>query len=279
MTLGQVAIAGAIMLVLSSVFVPVIRSIDYASGPGYKANCKQVATAMLLYAEANSGRFPFAYSYDTSVTTWRWNASVSIPAGWRPSLTPQRAAEDNLAWANSTRPYYHDPNILGFHGFALTRTGTLTDYDNPLTPYYNSSLNYNGLLHSYPVSSVTDPTQLPLIWSGEGRAQLEGASLSSPAMNCRPSSPCTYPNNTTTGALFYPPASLWVMGRTSVFVSVDASIKLVPMGAVNDTSNPSVNTDWRTDPFTGYDAQGKPGFFWWDGRYPWLFRPDYDFRS
>src|SRR5687767_10006742 len=95
LSVGQGILAGAIPLVLSSVLVPVLPGIDYASGPGYKANCKQVATAMLMYAEANSGLFPLAYSYNRATSTWRHNFFVSTPGNWRPSRPPERGEEDN----------------------------------------------------------------------------------------------------------------------------------------------------------------------------------------
>jgi hypothetical protein len=33
-------------------------------------------------------------------------------------------------------------------------------------------------------------------------------------------------------------------------------------------------TDWRRDPFALYSERGLPLYAWYDGCYPWRFRPD-----
>ena len=60
--------------------------------------------------------------------------------------------------------------------------------------------------------------------------------------------------------------------RRAEFVLADGSAKWRRLGA----QLAPAPTDWRTDPYTQYDAQGRPAVYWYDGCNPLLFRPDYD---
>jgi prepilin-type processing-associated H-X9-DG protein len=65
------------------------------------------------------------------------------------------------------------------------------------------------------------------------------------------------------------------LNEGSNFALADGHAKFRRLGAELGTGD----TDWKTDPYTGYDDEGKPGSFWWDGCHPWLFRPDYEFNK
>ena len=65
---------------------------------------------------------------------------------------------------------------------------------------------------------------------------------------------------------------MWIHQQGAVFVLADGSAKWRRLGA----QLAPAHTDWRIDPYTQYDAQGRPAQYWYDNCNPWLFRPDYD---
>ena len=78
------------------------------------------------------------------------------------------------------------------------------------------------------------------------------------------------------GAMFLIYDTMWMWSKGGNMAFTDTSAKFRRFGA---TLNPG-DTDYKTDPYTGYDANGNPGFVWTDNAgYPWLFRPDYDFSQ
>ncbi|NUQ70555.1 MAG: hypothetical protein HUU17_07010 [Chthonomonadales bacterium] len=72
--------------------------------------------------------------------------------------------------------------------------------------------------------------------------------------------------------MFTPSGTMWVHTGGANFVAADGSAKWRRLGAAITPEN----TDGNTDPYTGYDANGVPGSYWWDGCHAWLFRPNVD---
>jgi hypothetical protein len=110
---------------------------------------------------------------------------------------------------------------------------------------------------------------------------VEGFALTNPSLRCdNPNLPCRYfscvggapPNPYPLGVMFALDGAMWVHQQGAVFVMADGSAKWRRLGA----QLAPAHTDWRTDPYTQYDAQGRPAQYWSDGCNPWLFRPDYD---
>jgi len=77
------------------------------------------------------------------------------------------------------------------------------------------------------------------------------------------------------GAAFTIYNSMWMYAKGGNVSFTDSSAKFRKFGA---NISPA-NTDFKTDPYTGYNASGNPTFYWSDNcAYPWLFRPDYTFN-
>ncbi|MCW5936341.1 MAG: hypothetical protein KIT11_03425 [Fimbriimonadaceae bacterium] len=143
-------------------------------------------------------------------------------------------------------------------------------------------MTYNGLLASYSATSVASPGRLPLVWVGQGKANIDGGMLTNPALRCpQRNTACQYipyqtgcssARNGEQSAMFVLSGPVWVYGKGANFAFVDGHARFTNLGM---TLSPN-NTDWRVDPYTGYDKSGYPGFYWWDGCHAWLFRPDYD---
>jgi hypothetical protein len=142
-------------------------------------------------------------------------------------------------------------------------------------------LHLQGLLHGLSAAVVASPSTLPLLWEGRGKAGVEGFALTNPSLRCdNPNLPCRYfsciggapANPYPLGVMFALEGAMWIHQQGAVFVLADGSAKWRRLGA----QLAPAHTDWRTDPYTQYDAQGRPAVYWYDGCNPWLFRPDYD---
>jgi prepilin-type processing-associated H-X9-DG protein len=139
-------------------------------------------------------------------------------------------------------------------------------------------------MHQFNGSGVVAPSELPVIWEGQGKTSLVGFGLANPSIRC------TWPVNS--GQIcMYRPASLpqgvmWANPSTQVsswchnngqnWGFFDGHSKWRRLGA-QIVPNP---TDWRVDPYTNYTIIGYPQSYWVESLtwlHAWLFRPDYDF--
>lgn len=290
-TLIELLVVIAIIAILAAILFPVFAQAKMqAKKAGDQSNLKQSGTATLIYTNDSDDLFPLGYRFTpdgAGYGTWRWNYNVSTPLGWMgPSFAQGQAArmaEDASHWSNTVQPYMKNYGIYQAPGQSPVNVYGYPDSGNPgqLAPPALSNMTYNGLLHAYSTTSVASPSACPLIWGGRGAGNADGASLSNPALYC-PSDistggPCQYnpgtgaqSGQTVGGYMFTIYNSMWEYSKGANFTYTDSSTKFHLLGA---TLSPG-NTDYNVDPYTGYNAQGNPGYFWWDGHYPWLFRPD-----
>jgi hypothetical protein len=124
---------------------------------------------------------------------------------------------------------------------------------------------------------------MPIFWNGRGKAAVIGGAVSNPALYCQQAfpAPCVYVpsasgcSNTVNGqqsAMFVLAGSMWIYGKGGNVAHADGNARFRTFGAQISPNH----TDWRVDPYTGYDNTGIPGFYWWDGCHAWLFRPNYN---
>jgi len=282
-TLIELLVVIAIIAILAAILFPVFaQAKEAAKKTAALSNVKQTATSFAIYLSDSDDTFPIAYRFTPGVG-WRWNFNVSTPIGWMGPNYAQgqaaRMAQDSSHWSNTLQPYSKSYGLLEgpglpekeVYGIGKTPTGAVK---SPAL----SNLTYNGLLHGWSATAVAAPSQLPLIWNGRGKGNAIGASLTNPALRCAQdgSTACIYtPGGGVGGAMFVIYDSMWMWSKGGNMAFADTSAKFRRFGA---TLSPG-DSDYKTDPYTGYDANGNPGFFWWDGFYPWLFRPDYDFSQ
>ena len=288
-TLIELLVVIAIIAILAAILFPVFaQAKEAAKKASDLSNVKQQATAMMMYLEGHDDQFPLGYGADAT-GTWQYTAYHYVPQDWpsgpgTDASYTLRLAISPYSWANSTQPYVKNFDMLQSPGTPQTSGGNVSNAAVGKTPA-DVSYTYNGLLMSYSHTAVTAPAQLPVLWNGRGKAKIKGGALSNPTLICATANQgCVYiPRNTSTAscatgnggtsAMFTLAGTMWVYAKGANFALADGHAKWRRMGAQISPQN----TDYRNDPYTGYNSAGFPASFWYDLCHAWLFRPDYDF--
>lgn len=310
-TLIELLVVIAIIAILAAILFPVFaQAREAAKKTQALSNTRQTALAVIQYTADSDDYFPIAHRISPGVFV-----NMETPAGWTSTL---RENEDSLIWANSTQPYAKNYDVMTGPGVVTTS----------MVPYGYASVNLatrrkapkngtqsmNGLLHSYPQSSVASPSQLTLVWWGNMREELAGYTFTNPILACgtaagsphvlnpdcrfnasgRPSATMvTSANgNSTQNDVSWPPFkpsndTAWIQGQGMCFVRVDGSAKwkaMNPNGAA--TPGTAMVRDYG-DPTMRYGANPKGQQLTYhrcsttggsNGYYLSFFRPDSEFN-
>ncbi|MFN3728580.1 MAG: prepilin-type N-terminal cleavage/methylation domain-containing protein [Fimbriimonadaceae bacterium] len=286
-TLIELLVVIAIIAILAAILFPVFsQAKEAAKKVTDLSNIKQTTLGVYQYITDSDDMYPLGYGV-SSDGFWRWNYNHYFPASdmvgpgsdgaWsiRSEISP-------LSWVNSTQPYIKSNDLFSGPGMpAVSGGGASLAEVRAGAARKNVSYSYNALLQTSSSSSVASPSTLPMIWNGRGRAAVISAALSNPALICdNPFQACRYQARSDAGcatgngansAMFTLAGPMWIYGKGGNVGNADGSAKFRRFGAQISPAD----TDWRTDPYTGYNDQGYPGFYWWDGCHAWLFRPDY----
>jgi prepilin-type N-terminal cleavage/methylation domain-containing protein len=287
-TLIELLVVIAIIAILAAILFPVFaQARDKARQATCTSNTKQWGTAMMMYIQDYDETFPLSFNLSAPGAPANiWQYLHTVPVNWRASVTSAnwRWWSYPIFWGNSIYPYIKNYGIYGCPSGPMIQVAGVTDYTNPPVPPEPVTYSYNGVLHGYSQAGIARPSQLPVLWEGRGKARVLGFAISNPVLMCNPADtrPCRYfsctygnPGNAyPTTAMFVLDGTIWIHSNGAMFVAADGSAKWRRLGA---TLAPG-NTDYRVDPYTGYDGNGFPGFYWWDGCNAWLFRPDYEFN-
>ncbi len=266
-TLIELLVVIAIIAILAAILFPVFaQAREAAKKTQVISNTKQQGTAAMLYTGDNDDLGPFAIAPRSSNGTWRWNSINPVPTAAYTAGTV--SADYDMTWGMSILPYSKNADILtgpGMRNFdLLTAFPTLSRV--PGKQVYSSHLNYNGFLHNYPMSSVAQPSKLPLFWEGQGKWNLIGGIDGMPTLRCDGTvgGPCIF----TPGAVPMAGATAgfawfgytqtlndtnWIWGKGLISVSTDTSAKLIKL---NNATAAVRMTGYFKDPFALYAANG-----------------------
>jgi prepilin-type N-terminal cleavage/methylation domain-containing protein len=293
-TLIELLVVIAIIAILAAILFPVFaQAKEAAKKTAALSNTKQMGTALNMYLSDSDDRFPLGYRFTPAGNggTWRWNFSVSTPIGWMGPAFAQgqepRMTEDRNHWSNTIQPYCKNYGLYEAPGLAqkdVYGAGTTGVTAAPAM----ANLTYNGLLHAWNATAIASPSKLPLIWNGRGRGNAIGNTLTNPALLCdldiATAGECIYTPGRGVqgkaaggfqgGTMFTIYDSMWMYSKGGNMGFTDSSAKFRRFGSALSPAN----SDWKTDPYTGYNSAGNPCCYWSDGNYPWLFRPDYEFN-
>lgn len=309
-TLIELLVVIAIIAILAAILFPVFaQAKEAAKATADLSNVKQLAVATHIYTTDADDINPLGWGTSGPTLIHTYNYGKTVPADWMLNPTGNdliRSDGSAVFYLNSMQPYvknydmYVAPSVtkLDYTGSG-TNGGVAPGKKKRPTTYA-----YNGLLHAYSATAVADPAQLPLLTGANGAMERAGFGFANPALYCAtPGGNCIYQPwksgcaTTDNGArsTFYltqgaPGAPLnalssyWFFKKGQNWAFNDGHAKFRKVGATLATNAYSVpptgpHADYRTDPWTWYDPQGRAHYYWSDGCHAWLFRPDYDFSQ
>ncbi|HRK22187.1 MAG TPA: prepilin-type N-terminal cleavage/methylation domain-containing protein [Fimbriimonadaceae bacterium] len=300
-TLIELLVVIAIIAILAAILFPVFaQAKESAKKTAALSQIKQVGTAFIIYAGDHDDVLPLAHSIRAN-GTHRWSTFHPYPYDWFPAShssgwgAPNIEAEVAVQYANSTQPYMKNLDL--YTGPGLPGANIPGDpYDAPEKPFKNTAFSFNGLLHSWSLTTIAQPSRLSMIWTGAGKQEYKGRSASNPGMFCSGAGPCMFnPGGYPTanpplvpglGATMFWNfnATAFVYNRGMLFVHSDTSAKYRTVGGDKSVDGqPSDN-----DPMVSYNNAGIPGGWWGCAapgvtdpnavQYPCFFRPDSEFN-
>jgi prepilin-type N-terminal cleavage/methylation domain-containing protein len=295
-TLIELLVVIAIIAILAAILFPVFaQAKEAAKATADLSNVKQLATAIAIYTTDSDDVNPLGHGIDPATGQHGYNFNKYVPHDWPTTPTPAaRGPFSQTFFMNSMQPYVKNYDMLAAPGVNkdeyVPALAVAAGKRKRSTTYA-----YNGLLHGYSATAIADVAKAPSISGANGAAEVLGWGFANPALNCvNLGGTCSYiPSasgcaTTTNGAVsnFYTTyannKSYWFYKRGQNWAFNDSHAKFRKVGSAFWTgTNPGAGlpyTDYRTDPWTGYDSTGRAGYYWADGFgcHPFLFRPDYD---
>lgn len=266
----------ALAILGSALFVPIVAQSRLNRDELCLVRIRTVALGVLMYAQDYDETMPLAFGRLPS-GQWMWNRYHAVPYNWRSDqedLFPIYAS----MWANAIIPYLPERGVGTVSRYewlrcpaSLPKRIENINYSVAQRRPVVVSYAYNGLLHQLPINLVANPAAIPIVWEGRGANSAYGLAISNPFLRCdNPNNTCRYYpcDLRRTGGMLTTEGSLWIHSKGVLFAFIDGHTEWRRLGLVVNA-----NTDYNYDPYTGYDETGVPWFYWWDGCYPWLFRP------
>lgn len=286
--MAQVLLVLLILFVVAAIFFPV-----YTNGhrrPIWIAglsNNKQMALAVMMYSADYDDRLPLGHGLNAK-GEHGYNYYKYTPHDWSSDSRLDRVEISRPFVMNSLMLYTKNSQLMASPGqdeFVLyAKEGVRPDRRQ-----YSTTYAYNGYLHALEQKEIVSPENIPLFTSANGNRVGVGIGFANPALDCATAyAPCYYRPRTGegcvalnggTGAMYtkYDGAesSYWLYKRGQNWAFSDGHAKFRQFGS---TFTPN-HTDWRIDPWTGYNRDGHAGTYWSNGCHAWLFRPDFSFED
>ena len=314
-TLIELLVVIAIIAILAAILFPVFAQAKQAAKKTVAlSNMKQTGTASAIYLTDSDDTFPLETSYNTATGEWRVGTNGggsiynSVPQGNATSssrnVDPRKTEEGSFV-LNALQPYMKTVGLFEAPGqTAVTVTTTLVN----ASAAAKINLSYNGILHAYSATAVSQPSTLPMFWQAFGRQNLQGLSFTTPMLDCATANkdcrfnPSGMPDGRAGGGGTYgytpwvnstDPAliNVGVYGKSTVYVAADTSAKVRnwtglprwpkyatlnvntnPMSAATATGGDDGSWYWMTDCVAPGTTKGSTTY------YPGFFRPDSEYN-
>jgi len=293
-TLIELLVVIAIIAILAAILFPVFAQAKLqAKKASSLSNLKQVGTACQMYLNDYDDVYPVANPIFPGIGYFNYSA-IDVPADWQD--WSEWGVDNNIAhnmfantWANSIQPYLRSTAVMHDPGEQVVQWDENDYVHGELKKPDWGNYAMNGLMTSWPSSSIAAPSQLISIWQGEGKTSLLGEAEVAPILYCFDTTqPCRYTpphsnclNDGLNGSFSYSSnydatTTAYVYAHGVNFSFADSSAKFRILGATFNAK-----TDYRSDPFAYYNAAGYPNASWTDGQdcHSLLFMPDFDFQN
>jgi prepilin-type N-terminal cleavage/methylation domain-containing protein len=288
-TLIELLVVIAIIAILAAILFPVFaKARESAAKAATMTQMRQTATALILYASDQDDTLPQGLRPNRT-TNGYWNTGGAlIPPDWYTggNYRPDECAEQ---WANAIQPYKGTYATFVGAGLPDARPLDPSVYAGAVKPFHKSSVTFNGLLSTYRLGSIANPSRLTMIWLGFGKNTDVGAAYVHPRLLCNGVGPCIFnpdglcQQNASPGAggrmdTWVQDKTMWVYFKGMPLIFSDTSAKFRRFG-----SRPGyyvANGNPNYDPFAVYDANGVPEEMWRCASqgatvyYSCFFRPD-----
>lgn len=290
-TLIELLVVVAIVAALAGILFPVFAQARLAAKKTQDlSNLKQVNLGTMMYAGDHDDRFPIQTPRNDD-GSWCWGCWFDVPWDLRSGQNDHYYDMNRATWANATHPYVKSLDVLSSPVRATVWPAEFGDQRAQWTEKpASASYALNGLLEQYATSAVASPSRLVSFSAPLGGVAIEGGSFAQPYLVCNdPDAACVYVpmkpdcgaerNGEWSGTWSWPEQGFHLrpsFGSGSNFAYADGSAGFRRMFA-----NMGGKTDYRTDPYSRYDAAGNAEYSWYDEHYchSLLFQPDFDFQS
>jgi prepilin-type N-terminal cleavage/methylation domain-containing protein len=310
-TLIELLVVIAIIAILAAILFPVFaQAKESAKKAANLSNYKQLGTATLVYATDTEDKLPLAFGHDPvpSRPRWYWNGTVPFPADWHTTgswaTNPAWQQVARAPWANSVQSYVKNFDIYDGLGAGKHRfSADGANFSDPVAAARARSISvtYNGLLHGWSATAITEPSKLIMVWAGTGKGAFEGRTYpANPVLLCNGRAPeCQFnptgpPQSDATLSSGHAWAWFWTVDGVSSYVfgqgwnavRSDSSAKYYLSGRVTGPPPAEPNRRYNDSPYAHILVGGEPWTQWGctpPGSntlpyYSCMFRPDSDFN-
>ncbi|GIV02052.1 MAG: hypothetical protein KatS3mg015_0882 [Fimbriimonadales bacterium] len=287
-TLIELLVVIAIIAILAAILFPVFaQAKEKAKQTQCLSNLNQLGKSLALYLSDHDDTYPLAFTHNGS--QWLFQTYHPVPNDWNMNDSDAMQSQFGMFWANSLFAYiqnwgvYECPSGVELQLAGVNYAESQWDEQRPRRTGYN----FNGLLHGYNASGIVNPAELIAIWEGRGKVNILGYGLPNPFLQCNAGIGvrCLFtPGDLPTGGMYSGLGTYWIHNKGIQASFADTHSKWRRVGAQwsRTPSGGQPFTDWRVDPFTGYNDRGIPGSYWQEADgfgHAFLFRPTYDFRD